>query len=97
MPTLSAEHIFRATTGPATAESLYNRSYFYVGGEYVDAGSGNGQRILKGQMYVEQLMPSGGVKHPWPIVFVQGAGQTGTVSDVWLLCLLPLLHTLLKH
>lgn len=80
MPTLAAEHIFRATTGPATAQSLHNRSYFYVSGGYVDAESGDGQRIFTGQMYVEQLTPSDGVKHPWPIVFVQGAGQTGTVS-----------------
>lgn len=46
----------------------------------MDAESGDGQRIFTGQMYVEQLTPSDGVKHPWPIVFVQGAGQTGTVS-----------------
>lgn len=80
MPTTSAERVFHAIPVPATAESLYNRSYFYVGGEYVDAESGDGQRIFTGQMYVEQLTPAGGVKHPWPIVFIQGAGQTGTVG-----------------
>ncbi|KAF6220579.1 hypothetical protein HO133_003012 [Letharia lupina] len=78
MPTTSAERVFHAIPVPATAESLYNRSYFYVGGEYVDAESGDGQRIFTGQMYVEQLTPAGGVKHPWPIVFIQGGGQTGT-------------------
>lgn len=31
-------------------------------------------------MYVEQLTPIGGVKHPWPMAFFQGGGQTGTVS-----------------
>ena len=64
----------------ALAESPYHRSYFYVGGGYVDAGSADGERVFTGQMYVEQLMPIDGVKHPWPIVFIQGAGQTGTVS-----------------
>ena len=74
--------IAHASSVSATAESPYHRSYFYVGGEYVDAGSGNGERVFTGQMYVEQLMPIDGVKHPWPIVFIQGAGQTGTVSLV---------------
>lgn len=65
---------------PVIAESLYSRSYFYVGGEYVNAGSDDGQRVFTGQMYVEQLTPIDGVKHPWPIIFIQGGGQTGTVS-----------------
>ena len=77
-----AEHISCATLIPALAESLYSRSYFYVGGEYVDAESGDGQRVFTGQMYVERLTPSGDLKHPWPIVFIQGAGQTGTVSQI---------------
>ena len=63
-----------------TTETPYNRSYFYVGGKYVDAESDDGQRIFTGQMYVEQLTPIDGVKRPWPIVFIQGAGQIGTVS-----------------
>ena len=63
-----------------SAESPLHRSYFYVGGQYVDDDKGDGQHILTGQMYVEQLLPVDGVKHPWPLVFIQGAGQTGTVS-----------------
>lgn len=97
MPNPSAEHDSPTIPVPATAEPLYNRSYFYVGGEYIDADSGDGQRIFTGQMYVEQLTPTDGVKHPWPIVFIQGAGQTGTVSWIWSLCLLQWLTTLLKH
>ena len=62
-----------------SSESSYDRSYFYVGGEYVD--NGDGQHVMKGQMYVEQLVPINGVKHPWPLVFIHGAGQTGTVSS----------------
>lgn len=38
------------------------------------------QHVLKDQMYVGQLLPVGGIKHPWPLVFVPGGGQTGTVS-----------------
>ena len=63
-----------------STESPYIRSYFYVGGHYVDDDKGNGEHVLTGQMYVEKLLPLGGVKHPWPVVFIQGGGQTGTVS-----------------
>ena len=84
-------HAFRAVPFSATTESPYHRSYFYVGGEYVDSGSGDGERVFTGQMYVEHLMPVEGVKHPWPIVFIQGAGQTGTVSFVVVVFLLGIL------
>ena len=70
-------------------ESPSIRSYFYVGGQYVDDDKGKGERVLTGQMYVEKLLPLGGVKHPWPIVFIQGAGQTGTVSLCSCLLSLP--------
>jgi len=30
-------------------------------------------------MYVEELTPLGGSKKPFPLVFVHGLGQTGTV------------------
>ncbi len=63
-----------------SAESPVHRSYFYVGGQYVENDKGDGQHILTGQMYVELLLPIEGAKHPWPLVFIQGAGQTGTVS-----------------
>ncbi|KAL8898827.1 MAG: hypothetical protein Q9207_006505 [Kuettlingeria erythrocarpa] len=33
---------------------------------------------MTGQMYVEKLVPIHGVKHAWPLVFIHGAGQTGT-------------------
>ena len=66
----------------SSTETPYTRSYFYVGGEYVESESGDGQRIFTGQMYVERLTPNDGVKRPWPIVFIQGGGQTGTVSSI---------------
>ena len=64
----------------SSPESPYNRSYFYVGGHYVDDEKSDGQHVLTSQMYVEQLLPLNGIKHPWPLVFIHGAGQTGTVS-----------------
>lgn len=66
----------KSDSGPAESQS--HRSYFYVGGRYVDDDNGDGQHVMTGQMYVEQLLPVGGVKHPWPLVFIHGAGQTGT-------------------
>lgn len=56
------------------------RSYFYVGGDYVDDGSGKDEHIFQSQMYVEKLLPVGGVTQKYPIVLIHGQGQTGTVS-----------------
>ena len=36
--------------------------------------------FLRNQMYVESLVPQGGVTQKDPIIFVHGQGQTGTVS-----------------
>ena len=60
-------------------ESAYHREHFFVGGEYVDDESRPGNRVMRGQMYVEKLIPVGGVKHPLPLVFIHGGGQTATV------------------
>lgn len=60
-------------------ESAYIRDYFYAGGSWVDDGTGQGTRVLQGQMYVERLSPPFGATHPYPLVFVHGSGQTGTV------------------
>ncbi|KAG4438568.1 hypothetical protein IFR05_005943 [Cadophora sp. M221] len=53
----------------------HRRSYFFIGGEYVNNSSGN---ILAGQMYVEKLTPVSGRTKPYPIVFIHGGAQTGT-------------------
>lgn len=63
-----------------TGGTPYHCTYFYVGGQYVDNEQGKDQHVLTGQMYVEQLTPVGGPKHDFPVVFIPGAGQTGTVS-----------------
>ncbi|KAL8731390.1 MAG: hypothetical protein Q9166_003482 [cf. Caloplaca sp. 2 TL-2023] len=64
--------------GYPPAESPSHRFYFYVGGQYVDDRKSQNQHVMAGQMYVEGLMPVDGVRHPWPLVFIHGAGQTGT-------------------
>ena len=51
-----------------SSESPYTRSYFYVGGRYVEDGKGGGQHVMVDQMYVEKLLPISGAHHPWPIV-----------------------------
>jgi hypothetical protein len=86
---------FLVTTRLVSATSLMNpalrqvdinhtiavvREYFYVGGHYSDDGSGAGEHIFKKQMYIEKLSPySCGKKKPYPIVFIHGQGQAGTV------------------
>lgn len=72
----------------ASQESSYIRDYFYVGGSWVDDGTGKGTRVLQGQMYVERLSPPFGALHPYPLVFVHGSGQTGTVRFGFMCCVM---------
>ena len=60
-------------------ESASHRSYFYVGGTYVNDENNPGESVMQGQMYVEQLAPLGGSRHPFPLVFMHGGGQTASV------------------
>ena len=60
-------------------ESASHRSYFYVGGVYVNDENNPGEHVMQGQMYVEQLTPLGGSRHPFPLVFIHGAGQIASV------------------
>lgn len=64
----------------SSPESPYFRDYFMAGGSYTDDGTGNGTHAFQGQMYVERLRPLAGANHSYPLVFIHGAGQTGTVS-----------------
>jgi 4-amino-4-deoxy-L-arabinose transferase-like glycosyltransferase len=59
------------------AEVPAQRSYVYVGGQYTQDSAG--QHVFTNQMYVEKLMPTTGVTKPYPIVFIHGQAQTGTV------------------
>lgn len=69
--------VSRATAGTSAREAFASRDYFYVGGRYVEDGTGN--HVFAGQMYVEHLLPLK-VTQSYPIVFIHGGGQTGSVS-----------------
>lgn len=62
----------------AAPEEPSIRSYFYVGGQYVDNGSG--EHVFSDQMYVERLLPADGITQDAPVVLIHGQAQTGTVS-----------------
>lgn len=57
-------------------EAFAAREYFYVGGGYVNTGSGH---LFSNQMYVEKLTPLK-PRQAYPLVFIHGQAQTGTVS-----------------
>lgn len=56
------------------------RSYMYVGGQYILNSAG--QHVFADQMYVEKLTPAAGITKPYPIVFIHGQAQTGTVRII---------------
>ncbi|OAP58281.1 hypothetical protein AYL99_07371 [Fonsecaea erecta] len=64
-------------------DGAYYRDYFFVGGEYVPVEDSSstaqfGGSIMKGQTYVECLVPvAGGVRRPFPLILVHGGGQSG--------------------
>jgi len=62
------------------AEVPAQRSYLYVGGQYIENSAG--QHVFTDQMYVEKLTPTAGVTKPYPIVFIHGQAQTGTVRII---------------
>jgi hypothetical protein len=53
------------------------RSYFYIGGTYVESDTGH---RLHNQMYVERLQPVTGEARDNPIVLIHGQAQSGTVG-----------------
>jgi hypothetical protein len=61
----------------ATGEAQHVREYFYVGGEYITTSAGS---LYQNQMYVEKLTPPK-VSQKYPIIFLHGGAQTGTVSN----------------
>ena len=61
--------------------NISRQAFYYAGGEYVDApesfGQRAGEKIMRGAMYVEVLVPDE-IRQPYPIVMFHGNGQTGT-------------------
>jgi len=66
-----------SNTNAAAGEASHVREYFYIGGEYIKTTSGS---LFHNQMYVEKLTPSCGVSQKYPVVFLHGGAQTGTVG-----------------
>jgi pimeloyl-ACP methyl ester carboxylesterase len=54
-------------------DNVARHGFFYAGGEYVGEP---GEETMGGAMYVEVMVPRQ-IRHPYPIVFLHGAGQTG--------------------
>jgi pimeloyl-ACP methyl ester carboxylesterase len=57
-----------------STEDIASTGFFYVGGQYVGAP---GKEVMDGAEYVEIMVPKK-IRHPYPIVFFHGAGQTAT-------------------
>ncbi|MDP9114781.1 MAG: alpha/beta fold hydrolase, partial [Acidobacteriota bacterium] len=55
--------------------NIARQGFFYAGGKYV---SEPGKEIMGQAMYTEVWVPKQ-MKHPYPVVFFHGAGQTGAV------------------
>ena len=66
-----------SATADDEAEVLHTRTFFYAGGEYVYNETVKGE-IWVNKQYVEELTPAE-VKHPYPIVFFHGGGDSGVV------------------
>jgi hypothetical protein len=61
-----------------SAEALYKRDVFWVGGHYVNAAIG---LLTYDQMYVEKLTPLLGIQKPYPLVLFHGGGISGAVRN----------------
>jgi pimeloyl-ACP methyl ester carboxylesterase len=57
-----------------STEDIARTGFFYVGGHYA---GGTGKEVMDGAEYVEVMVPKK-IRRAWPIVFLHGAGQTGT-------------------
>src|ERR1700719_4236922 len=64
-----------AGTASQTPLSIKQQGYFFVDQQYYTATTG--EQFLANQAYVEFQIPAQ-LKHPYPIVFFPGGGQTGT-------------------
>lgn len=68
----------KAAPGPAiptfSTDDIARTGFFYAGGKYTGE---KGKEVMGGAMYVEVMVPKK-LRHPNPIVFLHGAGQTGT-------------------
>jgi len=74
----SAQDVSRASPTRSiptfSTADIARTGFFYVGGNYVGSP---GQEVMNGAEYVEVMVPKK-IRRPYPIVFLHGAGQTGT-------------------
>ena len=63
-------------TNPKQNRTIH-REYFYVGGEY-SYDENLRERVMNGQIYVEHLSSNSIEQQAYPLVFIHGAGTTGT-------------------
>jgi pimeloyl-ACP methyl ester carboxylesterase len=56
-----------------STEHIGRQAFFHVGGQYVEQER---EHYMQGSMYVEVWEPRR-IRHPYPLVFMHGAGQTG--------------------
>lgn len=71
---LSGLSLIAACAGTYDANEKPRDGYFFVGGRYIDTDKGP---MMARQMYVEYHLPAV-QSHPYPIVMIHGAAQTGT-------------------
>lgn len=57
--------------------ALTGEGYIFVGGRYASIG---GREVMRGQMYVRYFIPEK-TSHPYPLIFIPGAGLTGTCFE----------------
>jgi pimeloyl-ACP methyl ester carboxylesterase len=57
-----------------STDDVARTGFFYAGGKYVGPP---GKEIMEGDAYVEVWVPKR-IRHPYPIVYLHGAGQTAT-------------------
>src|SRR4030095_6644545 len=57
-----------------STDAVARTGFFYAGGRYVGEP---GNEVMGGAMYVEVMVPKK-LRHAYPIIFLHGAGQTGT-------------------
>ncbi|HEX3447041.1 MAG TPA: alpha/beta fold hydrolase, partial [Isosphaeraceae bacterium] len=63
-----------ATVQTYPTSDLSRTGIFYAGGKYVGEP---GKEVMGGSAYVEVWVPKQ-IKHPYPIIYIHGAGQTAT-------------------
>lgn len=66
----------RGFKAPNQGLHIAKQGMFFVGGQYYTS-SIDGLKYMSGQMYVEYQIPEV-VTHPYPIVMIHGAAQTGS-------------------